>query len=279
MSLRSKIRRGRGGRRFFPRLNYAVLIAVAVWLVVLGLILGVAQMVYHWDAFIVREVELTPGVDKSIVTALRGRSLFAIDARALRRKVMAGDSNIKDVIVTKQFPSRLVVEAVKRRPLLQVKCNGFLLIDHDGVITDRLSEPDARLVTIEIDDCTPAAQKGMSLSSPELKLAITLLREFERRHFVRHYAVDSINAAAPASLYFMIKNRNPADGSVQVIIGDRDFTRRLFIFENLMATKIKGDMALVKYIDLRYCSEIKEDLRRGNRSGYQPTRAYIGYKK
>jgi cell division septal protein FtsQ len=48
------------------------------------------------------------------------------------------------------------------------------------------------------------------------------------------------------------KDRPEETNAVKVIIGIDDVEHKLFIFDNLVNEKLKGNLAGVKYIDLRF---------------------------
>jgi len=216
---------------------------------------------YRSDLFRIRDIKSNMAIDADLLRGVKGGSLFVFNARALQKKIMAANSDFKDVVVYKDFPSRVLIKIIRREPYVQLKYNGYFTIDKEGVVIDSDPAQVENLLSVEITDCPDAPVKGARIISPQLRLAVSLINELLRRKFIQRYPIESINTSSARSTYFMLRTGDPAAGPVQVIIGDENFGRRLFIFDNLMATRIKGDLGMVKYIDLRY------------------KKAYIGYKR
>jgi hypothetical protein len=57
--------------------------------------------------------------------------------------------------------------------------------------------------------------------------------------------MQSINATIPEALYVVV------DGA-EVILGNGDYQRKLKVFEDLLSGDLKGKLAGMEYIDLRY---------------------------
>ena len=242
------------------KLGYHFWGGIAAWLFFLIIILYAGKMVYESNAFIIKEVKTNIPLSAATVSGIKGQSLFSFDAAALYLKIRKENCDLKDVFVTKHFPATISVVAVRRKPFIQIKANGFFTIDKEGVVIDDDPAPVINLLAVEISDCPKHLARGFKLLTPQFQLAVTLIDELKQRDFFARYSVELINTTSPKSAYFAVRNKNPVLGTVQVIIGNDDFARRLFIFDNMMATKIKGDLQLVKYIDLRY------------------KKAYVGYK-
>jgi cell division septal protein FtsQ len=243
------------------KLGYPFWIGITAWVVAIIAVVLAGRMIYASNAFAIKEVRAKNIVlSPETVRSIKGQSLFSFNTRELYKKIVVANTDLKDVIVAKRFPCVLEVVVIKRKPFVQVKYNGFFTVDRDAVVIDSDPAPEPNLLAVEISDSPKNPVKGSSLMTPQFKSAIAIINELKAHNIFARYPVELINVASEKSSYFVIRNKNITFSPVQVIVGNEDLSRRLFIFENLMSTKIKGDLQLVKYIDLRY------------------KKAYVGYK-
>ena len=256
MAKRNRLRNSFEALRF----GYPFWIGITAWFIALVAIGFAVRAIYKSNVFVIKEVRTNIALGPELIKSIKGQSLFSLDTRELYKKIFAANTDLKDVVVVKRFPCVLNVVVVRRKPFVQVKYNGFFTVDKEAVVIDGDSAPEPNLLAVEISDSPKKPARGVSLMTPQFKLAVTIINELKVHNLFARYPVELINVASEKSSYFVIRNKNIALTSVQVIIGNEDLGRRLLIFENLMATKIKGDLHLVKYIDLRY------------------KKAYVGYK-
>jgi len=240
--------------------GYPFWVGITAWLIALIAIGFAVNAIYNSNAFAIKEVRANIALSPELVKSIKGQSLFLFDTRGLYKNIVAANTDLKEVAVIKRFPCVLDIVAIRRKPFVQVKYNGFFTVDKGAVVIDSDPAPVPNLLSVEISDAPKNPARGASLMTPQFKLALAIIDELKAHNIFARYPVELINVASEKSSYFVIRNKNIVFTPVQVIIGNEDLGRRLLIFENLMATKIKGDLRLVKYIDLRY------------------KKAYVGYK-
>ena len=242
------------------KFGYPFWIGITAWAIMLVAIGFAVRTIYKSHAFVIREVRTNIALSPELVNSIKGQSLFSFDTRELYKKIFSVYTDLKEVAVIKRFPCVLNVVAIRRKPFVQVKYNGFFTVDKEAVVIDSDPAPELNLLSVEISDAAKKPARGLSLMTPQFKSALAIIDELKAHNIFARYPVELINVASEKSSYFVIHNKDNVCTPVQVIIGNEDLSRRLLIFENLMATKIKGDLHLVKYIDLRY------------------KKAYVGYK-
>ncbi|NOZ08558.1 MAG: FtsQ-type POTRA domain-containing protein [FCB group bacterium] len=77
---------------------------------------------------------LDSGSVEKVVSRYRGESLRSMDISELQRSLKKIDY-LKDVVVSRRFPSTLIVEIVENTPLAIIRCSdGQVAIDSDGAI-------------------------------------------------------------------------------------------------------------------------------------------------
>ncbi|MEI8349700.1 MAG: cell division protein FtsQ/DivIB [Candidatus Omnitrophota bacterium] len=228
-------------------------IGASLVLIVLALFCAIRILASNF--FIVRQVRANITIEESIKTRLLGVSLFHLPAKNIYTYIRTIHPEYKEIHITKEFPSAVRIDIKTRKPFAQLTSQGFCLIDREGVIT---SDPSSRafqnIILLEVADYHFRLRRGMRLKDPRLTAAVILSDELNKHKVFRKFPVTAINTTQPQSFYFMM-------GDTKVIIGKEEFSRKLYILENLLKEQLRGDLSLVEYIDLRY------------------RKAYVGYRR
>jgi len=228
---------------------------IGAGLIFIALLLFFGIRMLASSIFTVRHVHANVPLEESIVMRLRGVSLFHLPAKNIYAYVRAIHPEYKEIHITKEFPSAVRIDVKTRKPFAQLTSQGFCLIDKEGVITsDPSSQPFQNIIILEVADYHFRLRRGMRLKDTRLSAAIFLYDELNRHKLFKKFSVATINTTQPQSLYFMM-------GDTKVIIGKDEFSRKLYILENLLKEQLKNDLSLVEYIDLRY------------------KKAYVGYRR
>ena len=85
----------------------------------------------------------------SVITSLQGENLLSVDINELRKSIIS-DVWVKDVEITKSFPSKLLITIIQRKPLAIYNSN---ILTHDGtVIEDNLLNIELPIITDNTND-------------------------------------------------------------------------------------------------------------------------------
>lgn len=216
------------------------------------------KAIYNSPVFKIKEVRSNVELERGLVRHIKTMSIFNVDIKDVRSRVLENNPYYKEVFVFKEFPSKLLVAAKIREPFAQIKGREFFSVDREGVVlAGGSSEPFPHLVPIEITGHKLSYRKGERITGEPVKYAFNLIDELKKIDFTDNFSVKVINATKLETLFFILENMDSSAekvtaNEVKVIVGEGDFSRKLHIFENILEKKLKGDLLTVKYIDLRY---------------------------
>lgn len=219
-------------------------------LFVLVLILCTKAFFLRSDYFRVRTAEARGFTDSKTAAALSGeitrlyknKNIFEVNVKGLASALAARYPDTKNVVVKRDYPDRLTLYLIFRRPVALLSDGKYYPVDDDGVI---IVNVDPRLtaglsVITGID--AGAVRAG---SSKNIAYALQLLREIKKARFLSSQLPVVISAADSKSISFFLKN------GVEVKIGSENYKDRL----NALKKMIKDPRMLwdkIKYIDLRF---------------------------
>ena len=255
----------RGRRRKFKRLNFKLshrVIWIGSFFIAGAAALGVlGYAVYTCGVFKIKEENIQSNVvlSKDLKEKIKIGPLFNLNTREISSCILKAHPEYKEVIVSKKFPSSVVIEVKKRIPFAQIKANRFYCIDREAVILDSGdSKPFPEFIPIEFEDHSLIFKRGSAVRDERLEYAFNLIEVLRDERFLDRFGIDLINSVNLKALYFSgwakepgAKNDSP-DGNIRVIIGDSDFEQKIKLLKGLMGGELKGKSDLVKYIDLRY---------------------------
>lgn len=214
-----------------------------------------ANQFYHSSFFTLKNVESNFKLEDTLIQDLKGESLFKLKADKVYQSIINKHPEYKSVIVSKKFPSTLSVKIEKRTPFAQLLHQNYFSIDRQGVIIDKNENAAFNdLPPIEFSYYPQRLGIGMRIVDQRLTQAFNLIDTLTGRTFLRRFPIQLINTGSDKSTYFVA-------GGAEIIIGEDDFMRKFDLLERVIKGELKGDLNIVKYIDLRY------------------KKVYIGYKR
>ncbi|MCP4653166.1 MAG: FtsQ-type POTRA domain-containing protein [Candidatus Omnitrophica bacterium] len=268
--VRKKNKKKKNTRNKKSKIDFNPKIFIAIFLIFLGIgaTFYLGKIIYESKVFTVKKIDSNVKLDDDLIASVKGRSLFTVNTSYLYKRISSNNVEYKDVSIVKKFPDTLRIEIVKRVPFAQIKAEKFFLIDRDGVILNsgQRTAFDS-LIAIELAARSNPLHRGAHIKEKQLDIAFVLMDELVKNRFFKKNPVTLINITSKQALYFNVEalasNSQEEEFSVKVkvIVGEDDFAHKLHVFESLINNKIKADLHLVKYIDLRY------------------KKAYIGYKR
>lgn len=259
------MRRRRYKYRRFKRVNFrlnARLLRAAGWTFLPVLILaGLGYAVYSCEDFKVKSGDIISNVPLSsrLTAEIEGSSLFSLDTAAIASDIMKGHPEYRKILVSKEFPSSVVVEVVKRFPVVQVKSRKFYPVDKEAVVLSRGSiEPSDELICVEFDSASRLFTRGYNIRDSRLQYAFDLIEALKKEQLLSGFSVDLINSVNLEAAYFTLEEKNLdtagdlSAGSIKVIVGKDDIRQKVKLLQGLIEGELKDKMPLVKYVDLRY---------------------------
>lgn len=232
---------------------YAALIVFSLFLVI-----ALGKLVYESPIFRVREIYCNVPLDHDLEKLIRGKALFTLNVQDIRARILNSHSEFKTAAILKKFPRFLKIDIVQRKPIAQIKKQKFYPIDEEGVIlSEGRVDMAPGLILVEITDYHYSLRNKGSISDARWQYAVNLVAALNKKGIPAKFPVKLINATSVPELYFVIDDENYTakpvlSAGVKVLVGDGNFDRKLYLFENVLQEKLQGDISGVEYIDLRH---------------------------
>lgn len=262
MYRKRKYRRKQKIFKFFTKANILKLKSPFLWrgifcFIILGLLVYAGKVIYYSNIFMIKNIDSNVEISPSVRRPIIGESLFTLDMKKVLSQIKSKYPRAKDVNIVKKFPDVLKVEVSLRQAFAQIKQDKFYPIDREGVIVEYGSSLEFDgLIPIEIVDENISLAKSGRLDDERLKCAFDLIDVLQRSDFMGKFDVKIISITSAEAMYFIVEEKKSSLSSVpatvKIIIGDGDFSHKLYLFENVLEQKLKGDLSLLEYVDLRY---------------------------
>lgn len=197
---------------------------------------------------IIGRVPLTNNTIRELLSIHKGRNMFDVDLKATRNYIVANYPEIREVVINRVLPNKLVLTVKPRKPVAQISMySGFYLVDVEGVVI-----PGVRGLALEglpiINGADPrfiSTNVGKRFNYMGLKRALKLLEIIKQMRFSQDHEIHMIDITDEKNLSLYI------EGGIEIKIGGEDFGERL---EMLNKTFNAGrlDKNQIRYIDLRF---------------------------
>ena len=252
-------------RRKYKKRKFKLNLKV-VWIIIFSLfgmvlLFGLVYAIYTLSIFKVKQTDIESNIalSRSLKEEIVGESLFTLDIKSISSQLLRENPGCKKIYVIKKFPSTVIIDAKKRGFFVQVKAKKFYPLDREAVVlTEGRLTPYEHLISIESGINTRSFSIGDEVSDKRLEAAFNLIDTLEKKGFLNEFSVESVNSANLAAMYFLIDTSGFFDDEtsgqkdLRVIIGDRDFSRRLSLLKGVINQELKEKLSSVEYIDLRH---------------------------
>lgn len=232
-----------------------------LFICVVCVFVGLGYLVYTSSIFrvskggVISDIELT----KDFRERIEGESLFTLDMKAIISYFKQTYPVYRQVVVLKEFPSRIRITAKQRIPFAQIKEKKFYPIDKDGVVlSDGSDIPLPGLISIEVNKYKHFFTKGSDAKDSNLKLAFYLIEDLKENGFCNQCSIRLINLLKPDVITFFMAYKtldnqdNFSDKDMKVIISKVNFKEKIELLKEVIEIELKDKISLVKYIDLSH---------------------------
>lgn len=226
------------------------------------ILIGLGYAIYTASVFKVKETDIRSNMPlgRGLKERIKEKSLFSLDIKSISASLLKANPEYKEIYVYREFPSSVVVEAIKRIAFAQIKDRRYYPVDQEAVIINEGKlKPLAGLIPLEIGEHRRSLRKGSNVKSKELKLAFSLIDALKSEGFLESKSqVKLINSSQLEAVYFIFAQKDfqgqnrSLDEGIKIIIGKGDFKRKVKLFKELITQELKGKMSSVNYIDLRF---------------------------
>ena len=174
-----------------------------------------------------------------------GVNIFAVDLSRIKQDVEASHPEFKDVVITRALPNRLIVQAKKRVPVLQIRSDRFYFVDEEGVVLpDPRNFPEEDMPTVSGLRLNLAKMRGEE--AMQVHPALVLIKAASNISQLARYKLKTIDLSDPRNISFFLDA-----GNVEIKIGDSEFDKRLNVLVTVLE-QLDTDINRIKYIDLRF---------------------------
>ncbi|MBU1913215.1 MAG: cell division protein FtsQ/DivIB [Candidatus Omnitrophica bacterium] len=183
--------------------------------------------------------------DKNVM----GTNVFLVDLKSFKERIAAAHPELRDIVVRRALPNRLIVQARQRVPVAEVYGDKPYFIDKDGVFLPYAKDSrDEEMIPI-ITGIRASPSKGGSAQKEKIDKALFLIKTASSNQKLSKYKIKKIDMADSRNISFFF---NAADAEkVEIKIGEGEFTKRLEVLSTVLE-QLGGDIQRVKYIDLRF---------------------------
>jgi cell division protein FtsQ len=208
---------------------------------------------------------LSKGEVLSIMSGLRGESLFTSDLDAWRRRVMRSPW-VRDAALRRSLPSTVEVMIFERQPVAIARINGeTYLVDEAGVVIDQYGPQYADFDLPIVDGLTASPNDdGSSVDAARAELAARVIAAVRPRPELARQ-LSQIDVADPHNAAVLLSG-DPAI----VYVGDDQILQRLQSYLQL-APALRQRVPDIDYVDLRFDERIY--VRPGGKRGVRPEAA------
>ena len=235
---------GRGLRRATP-----------LWVGLLLIGVGTASAQHYIEtssAFTVQRIH-EPGLPGWRRTAaLEGLPLLHVNVAAVASELSQANPQMKFIRVTRRWPADVIVEAIPRRAVAQLRLRDFFPLDEDGfVFAAGTPAPTAALPIVEgAEQMGQRVAPGTITTAPRVHLALRLLDLLRAAPSLRQETVTLLDVANATQIIFRLQR------GIEVRVGSADAVPKALERLGSVLAKLKEDQLTPQYIDLRFADPV-----------------------
>jgi cell division septal protein FtsQ len=241
------------------KLNGALvtLLPIAIFLFVIWLlIMGVKAYIDNASYFKIKKIVIHGLEDKkkahSISESFLYDNIFSLNLNRIKEDLKLSNPQFYDLELLREFPDKLIINVIVRKPIAQLEHRGFFLVDKDGVIvSDRSGAPFKDKVVVLGLRAMPDLSFGKKINSEVLQSGLKLSQNVK---YISRDLISLIPELSDEKIRIDI-SRHPS------IIVYFDYLELRFYENNLkkgfeslrqVLSSLRNKIDQVKYIDLRF---------------------------
>ncbi len=206
---------------------------------------GIQVKLYDEKGFL-RDLSFADIAGEDIV----GSNIFFMDLKKLKKGIESTHVELKDVVVRRLLPNKLIVNAVLRKPIAQIRSDRYYFVDEEGVIlpdVKNFADPGFPIIRGVVTNLAKVqASKFSGFEKENIGKALGLIKKINSIPALSRYKLKLVDIADPGNFSFYFDEEG-----VEIKIGNSDFSNRLKILTTVL-DQIGKDIGEFKYIDLRF---------------------------
>ena len=201
---------------------------------------------FYDEKNVLRKEPLTNIDDKKII----GANIFLVDLKSFKDEIEERHVELRDIVVRRVLPNRLLVQAKKRQPFARIHSDRQYLLDKECVFlpdTKNLSAEEVPLISgVRITSSRGSEPRLNESQEEKIKRAIFLIDMIAWNKKLLKFKLKNIDITDIRNISFYFDAAN-----VEIKIGDGEFSKRLDTLGTVLE-QLGQDIGRVKYIDLRF---------------------------
>ncbi len=246
-----------------PRRNFKGVFKFIFWtILVAGVGVGIVTFQYMFvdsDLFNVKGLDVRfydqksvlrrenfSGIDDKVVL---GANIFLVDLNNFKEKIEANHPELRDIIVRRALPNRLIVQARQRLVVAQVYGDKPYFIDKDGVFLPYTNNSAGENIPIISGIRVAGPFKNNVAQKEKINKALFLIDSLSMNRKLSRCQIKTIDMADSRNISFFLLAKDAE--KVEIKIGEGEFNKRLDVLATVLE-QLGQDIERVKYIDLRF---------------------------
>ena len=247
-----------GWRAFAPLLTVlrtGLQRSTPVWVLLLLVGAGVVSARRYVEAssvFTLQRIHEPSNPDWRRPVALEAQPILQLHVESITAQLSRANPQMKFIRVTRQWPADLIIEAIPRHPVAQLKLREYFPLDEEGfVFAAGTPAPQPALPTVEgVEQLGQRVTPGNVITTPSVQLALRLLQLLHATPSMRHETITLLNVADPHQITFRLQR------GIEVRLGDAEAASKMLARLGSLLAKLNAEQLTPQYIDLRFADPV-----------------------
>ena len=201
------------------------------------------------ELFKIREIvkdPALPSLDMEFLARLKGHSIFAVDLKAVERRLQMQFPQVDQLRVLRKFPDRIYVVAKTREPaaILSIR-NQDVLLAQDGFVLAMKSPPSGKLPMIVGSQGSFGIAVGRPVESAQVQAGLDVIKNFYMNRRLATFGLTTVDVSNLSKITCVL-----TDG-LNIIVDQERLIPKFQTLEFLL-TEGKLNLHEISYIDLRF---------------------------
>ena len=243
--------------------NFKGVFKIVLWTVLVACIgAGIVAFQYMFvdsDLFNVKGLDVRFYDDKNVLRRepssgiedkhVLGANIFLVDLNDLKKRIEANHPELRDIVVRRALPDRLIVQARQRLAVAQVYGDRLYCIDKDGVFLPYANNPVEGNIPLISGIRVAGPARSSAAQKEKIKKALFLIDALSANKKLLRCQIKTVDITDIRNISFFLSAKDAE--KVEIKIGDGEFNKRLDVLATILE-QLGQDIERVKYIDLRF---------------------------
>lgn len=200
---------------------------------------------FYDEKNVLRRVDSGNIKDKDVL----GVNIFLVDLKNFKERIEADHPELRDIVVRRALPDRLIVQARQRQAVAQVYGDRLYSIDKDGVFLFYANSSAEENIPLISGIRVASPLRNSSAQKEKISKALFLIDALSDNKKLSKCQIKTIDIADSHNISFFLSAKDAE--KVEIKIGDGEFNKRLDVLATVLE-QLGQDIGRVKYIDLRF---------------------------